>query len=61
MGGPWRARDFDPGAWRPPTPRRPSDPDPGAAPRDPAWPVVFAYLAFLLAVGLVGLGFLHAW
>ncbi len=21
MGGPWRARDFDPRAWRPPVPR----------------------------------------
>lgn len=47
MGGPWRARGYDPAGWRPPKPRggattHPGTPDPG---RDRLTAIVLAYTA----------------
>jgi len=63
MGGPWRARDYDPRVWRPPAPRASqrgemADSEVSA---DPAWGVVIGYVASVVTLGTIGLILMMFW
>ncbi len=58
MGGPWRARDFDPRAWRPPTPQVAAHAEPVSSDfvSDHLTGIVVGYIAGLVTSAGVVLG-----
>lgn len=61
MGGPWRARGFDPVAWHPPTPRAEPHPDAEGAElgRNTVTWIVVTYVASVLTSFAVTLGLMR--
>ena len=64
MGGPWKARGFDPAAWRPPTAHVDAHPDPAGAQggHDYMIGIVIGYLASVVTSIAIMLTLMkHGW